>query len=433
MKLCELHRIQVDLKEICSLAGYSKETGTTMLGLYRAAQKLGMPVVPLRIAGDALATVREPSIAFVDGNHFLVFHRCDKGNVIVQDPPAAPYTQSIETFGKRWNGEMLVFSGKLEKQVGAMKTLPKPVEGPRIHFASTVHDFRKVDEGENVTYTFRFSNIGTEDLEVSARSTCTCSAAMVSGDVVPPGGSGEVKVTYDTNGRNGKTRQSVHVRSNDPSSKLQTLSIMADVVPGVKVIPDRIWLDELEPGQTVQRDVHLVGAPDRPFAITGIDAPEGITAKTAIGTREDGRIPVSLTIDAGKRLGHFSKEVVIHTDNPGRPDITIKVAGSVAGSLKANPPVFFFGDIASDVVVEKEVSLVSSCNIDIDRMSVRSNSPYVKPAIGNVANGAGLVVRARIACPSDAVVIKDTIALFTDNSSSPVLEIPLYAKTISER
>jgi len=99
-----------------------------------------------------------------------------------------------------------------------------------ISFATEEHDFGKVIQGEKVTYAFTFENTGTGDLIVSDVSTsCGCTTPGFTTDPVKPGGSGVIKVTFDSSDRRGFQNKTVTVVSNtQPNTKV--LQIRAMVV-----------------------------------------------------------------------------------------------------------------------------------------------------------------------------------------------------------
>ena len=117
LAICKKYNISTTLDEICDLTGYEEQFGTTMRGLYQATNKKGLPAVPVETELEQLCSIKTPSIAFVDGNHFLVIHGCKGDKITIQDPPAPSYSIQKEVFVKRWNGVALVFSESLKKQM----------------------------------------------------------------------------------------------------------------------------------------------------------------------------------------------------------------------------------------------------------------------------------------------------------------------------
>lgn len=99
---------------------------------------------------------------------------------------------------------------------------------PRISFTQESYDFGKVNQGKIVEYTFSFENKGTEELVIKEVTTsCGCTAALVSNSVTKPGETGQIKVSYDSQGRAGKVSRTITVESNDPVEPIKELTISA--------------------------------------------------------------------------------------------------------------------------------------------------------------------------------------------------------------
>ena len=102
---------------------------------------------------------------------------------------------------------------------------------PTIYFTETQHDFGKVNEGDKVDYTFNFANKGTTNLTIKdIKTSCGCTAALLSQDNLAPGQEGTLKVELDTKNRSGKMSRTITINSNDPKDPAKVLTIYADVV-----------------------------------------------------------------------------------------------------------------------------------------------------------------------------------------------------------
>ena len=101
---------------------------------------------------------------------------------------------------------------------------------PTIYFPETQHDFGKVSEGEKINYTFRFVNKGQSELVIKdVKSSCGCTAALLSSSNIKPGQEGTIKVEFDTKNRSGKNSKTITVQSNDPKDPTKILTIYADI------------------------------------------------------------------------------------------------------------------------------------------------------------------------------------------------------------
>lgn len=102
---------------------------------------------------------------------------------------------------------------------------------PIIYFPETQHDFGKVNEGDQVDYTFRFANKGESQLTIKdIKTSCGCTAALLSQDNLAPGQEGTLKVELNTKNRSGKMSRTITIQSNDPKDPAKILTIYADVV-----------------------------------------------------------------------------------------------------------------------------------------------------------------------------------------------------------
>ncbi len=105
----------------------------------------------------------------------------------------------------------------------------KSVGSPVIKFEKTEHDFGKILQGEQVSYTFKFKNIGNAPLIItSIEKTCGCTTPDFSSQPIKPGESGKITITYDSKGHKGFQNKRLIVKANtNPSETI--LRIKAQV------------------------------------------------------------------------------------------------------------------------------------------------------------------------------------------------------------
>jgi hypothetical protein len=102
----------------------------------------------------------------------------------------------------------------------------------RIVFREYEHSFGKVTDGEKVSYVFKFNNIGTADLVISsALTTCGCTVPEYDKKPIPPGGTGNMEVVFDTSGKVGMQTKTITVKSN-AEKPVVLLKITAEVIAG---------------------------------------------------------------------------------------------------------------------------------------------------------------------------------------------------------
>ena len=84
-----------------------------------------------------------------------------------------------------------------------------------VQIIDSTFDFGKVNEGEIVTYNYRFKNTGTHPLSVqNAVASCGCTIPEKPEKPIAPGELGVIKVKFNSDHRPGETHKSITVTSN---------------------------------------------------------------------------------------------------------------------------------------------------------------------------------------------------------------------------
>jgi hypothetical protein len=96
---------------------------------------------------------------------------------------------------------------------------------PMFKFAEETHNFGRVIEGEKVSYSFEFTNVGKSDLLIaSASASCGCTVAEYPKIPIQAGGKGFVKVQFNTEGKKGMQTKTITLMSNtQPNTKVLTI------------------------------------------------------------------------------------------------------------------------------------------------------------------------------------------------------------------
>ena len=111
---------------------------------------------------------------------------------------------------------------------------PAPAEdkpkAPAIRVDPDGFDFGKALPGKTLSKEFALRNFGDAELVIEGVSTtCGCTAAIMAETKVAPGGSTQLRVTFETRSYIGKVERQVLVRSNDPKTPVLTLKLSANV------------------------------------------------------------------------------------------------------------------------------------------------------------------------------------------------------------
>ncbi|HET9227827.1 MAG TPA: DUF1573 domain-containing protein, partial [Thermoanaerobaculia bacterium] len=138
---------------------------------------------------------------------------------------------------------------------------PQP---PKIEIPTRRHDFGTVVQGERVEHAFEVRNRGGSDLLLEEVKVGGVLKVEGFDRVIPPGGSGRVRVSVNTGGVHGVGNLVVRVISNDPEAPETALGLDGRVVKPLEIEPgDRIYF--FQPGE--QRR-NLVRYGSRPILVT---------------------------------------------------------------------------------------------------------------------------------------------------------------------
>lgn len=101
---------------------------------------------------------------------------------------------------------------------------------PKLILEKNQIDFGNVEEGKIASAKISFRNNGNGILEIrDVKSTCDCTAALLSSKKLDPGQNGTLRIELDTAGRSGKLTRTVSLLTNDPAQPNQTITITANI------------------------------------------------------------------------------------------------------------------------------------------------------------------------------------------------------------
>ena len=103
---------------------------------------------------------------------------------------------------------------------------------PEMTFDKNLHDFGTIQEGETVSTLFTFTNTGKSDLIiVDARGSCGCTVPEYPKNIpIAPGGTGELRVSFNSNNMPNLQQKTVTISANTDSGR-ESIRIKAMVTP----------------------------------------------------------------------------------------------------------------------------------------------------------------------------------------------------------
>lgn len=122
----------------------------------------------------------------------------------------------------------MAFAGQLLAQT----TKSAAQDGAVITFEKKTHDFGDIVQGDKVDHTFYFTNTGNEPLIITnVQVTCGCTTPKGwPRDPIPPGGKGELTVSFSSAGKIGKQNKTVTIVSNAANTDGNILSFTTNIL-----------------------------------------------------------------------------------------------------------------------------------------------------------------------------------------------------------
>jgi len=300
---------------------------------------------------------------------------------------------------------------------------------PRLVFKESVFDFGKVEQGAQVNHLFRFTNQGGQDLRIeSIKTSCGCTAAVISSEVIGPGQEGTISATFDTARFSGEKAKSVSVYSNDPLQPVTILTLQGEITVEVEVDPPQLYLGRVRRGEETVRSVDVVYDASKSLSITKVENTSPLLTVRAQDIETQGRKGKKLIVTLKKEapLGRINDEIKVITTSEKRPVIEIPVFGSVEGDLVVAPPQVSFGVVRRGEGKTQAVSIKSRASVPIHIVDVQSSNADIEPTLTTLKEGEEYKLTLNAKNDSKAGRIQGEVRVFTDHPSEKMLTIPLY-------
>ena len=106
------YRLHLPLSKIRQFA-HTDQTGTNILGLLEAAQKLGFDAKGVRGNRESLFQIPKPSIVHIivknTLQHYVVLYKITRSKVKIMDPGSGEFvTRTLDDFMKEWTGVLVI-------------------------------------------------------------------------------------------------------------------------------------------------------------------------------------------------------------------------------------------------------------------------------------------------------------------------------------
>ena len=300
---------------------------------------------------------------------------------------------------------------------------------PHMAFNELVYDFGIAGPGDRITHIFKFTNVGSEPLQITRVSTsCGCTAALLSKKEIFPGGSGEIRATFETKRFEGDQETAITVHSNDPDDPEIDLTIIGAIKRDVAVVPQGINFGDVEKGETVTGSVKLLQLSQNKLVLHRIEVNEKYLNATTSRFREENSrgINIDISLKSESPVGALSEVITLHTNLKGRPRIDVPVWANILGRIQVQPKILSLGPISKGGKISQSITVSSSDGKKFHVIKATCNLPFIHlqstvDKKNNVVKISGTIDKV-----SPAGTISGFIDIYTDDPDQSVIHVPVY-------
>lgn len=310
---------------------------------------------------------------------------------------------------------------------GAPPTAPgAPVDpnapAPKLELSETTWNFGTLWAGQPAEKEITVKNVGQGPMNVSVRTSCGCTQAKKPKDVLQPGESDTMKISYNTKKKPGKVSQTVTVQTNDPANPQATVKVEGEVKPVYTAEPgpyiqfgrlSKTSKDSqkitIKNEYTEKLNLKMKSKPEGPFDIELKEIEPGMKYELTATSRP----PLT--------MGVVKTDVKLDTGVELLPEIDISVQGYVQPPVMVNPPQLWVPPQPSQsteriirltYVTEKPVNILGiKCSSDVIKAELQPKTTSSPAGVGSGSHD----IRVKLPAGSEIPEAGATIEITTDS------------------
>ena len=322
---------------------------------------------------------------------------------------------------------------------------PSPQSSPEIaatiSFKETSYHVGEIWEGDKATHTFSFTNTGNAVLHIKkVKTSCGCTAAVLSSKEIEPGQTGEIKATFNTRRYRGEQSKTIYVSSNDPQHSTVQLKLQVTVKSAAHFSPRNLQFGEITLGEKASRVIKLV--PDsEAIRITEISVHPDLFQARVLEDEEPGlnqageksekelSRPVSIEVSLSPEapIGRHNGTLTVKIDHPRVPSLTARIFVQVKGHVRFSPRMLFFNEDARKQQIVKKIGVEKQDGKELKILSVESSASWCKVELITIDPGRKFDILVSRKPDLEPGRYQGEIIIRTDSPGQEEIKIPVRA------
>ncbi|MEK6559692.1 MAG: DUF1573 domain-containing protein [Planctomycetota bacterium] len=303
--------------------------------------------------------------------------------------------------------------------------IDEKVEKPNLVFEEQTYDFGRIYIGESVNHGFKFKNIGVGELVINnVKSSCGCTAALVSKNKLLKDEEGQVDVKFDAGRYVGKVTKSVIVNSNDPENLKYKLTITGEVIEEVSVSPKRINFGIIRRGDSCTKSIEIKIVPELKIEVKKVESPNPYVTITQNKIGEENKYSYFVTINKYDYIGKFNGIVFIYSSSNKQERIDVPFSGEVVGDLTFYPENLYFGSFKKGQDVKKTI-IINFVNKEVKIEKIETEPSNINYIVSELNNTGTKKIDVNLSKDTTVGKITGSLKIYTNSVIQPVINIPI--------
>ena len=292
------------------------------------------------------------------------------------------------------------------------------------------YDFGTVAQGAVVTHEFPIKNSGTADLVIQRIApSCGCTATSIPANVIKPGVTEKVKVSFDTSGFFGRKTKTVLVVTNDLDSPEKVFALTGSITAGYTVEPTKVEFGDISSatGKAARvKEISIKIADGGDLKVTKVASLSPFLKISPVETRGESAV-VNIELAENTPKGEFRDRVIFDLDGGRQSSINVPVTASIKGDIRVTPTTVSFGVMEGSQVIERRVQFENKASAPVTITSITSSDAAVSASLIPVQRGRHEVVVVKVDPTKLTGDLKATLDIKTDHPTEGLVSVNVFA------
>lgn len=318
---------------------------------------------------------------------------------------------------------------------------------PRIAFDRKTHDFGEVFQGGRRKTSFVFRNLGDAPLTIrKVKTTCGCTAVLMSSKQLAPGESGEIAVEFSSKDKIGYQDLRVYLYSNDGQENdfgryVSALRLSAQVSSLWNVLPGAAYFGSAVRGQRLERRVQLLltDARNPVFELLEVVSPRPwleVSTRPLEADLTGGKPGLELTVvlTADAPVGLINEVIEVVTNHPDQPLVSVPVIATLTGEVVWSPLQIDYRTVnrgeskERTLVIERpdHQPLLEIVEVDITAAPGVEAEALLEVSVQEVIARRRVEVLVRVRADAPPGPFWALVRVFLRDADEPLVEVPVF-------